>query len=534
MLHKVPVALEEKAGGAVRLLGSLRCVSCHADGSIVAERDGLRCSRCSRSYGSPDGILDLRAEDSHTHLDELDYDSVYNTDLEQSFAYFEGMKQRVAPVLDGAHELAVEIGSGTGYLSTPLAGALRFEQLALTDVSLKMLRVCKRKVSARYAHQPELLRKVSYVAMDGNEFSFSPETIGLAFGHGVLHHILEYQKFLGVLHQSLRPDGVAVFLEPNYKFHMGLLLLLSGMMEKVVGSLEDPKDVEALIRFYQHLSMSWRFRGDARFSARIEDKHLFSRKETLALLKELGFAHAEVLPAYGKQFFSAKMAGYLDELKVSPKTRSRVMEYVLAQQVLLAEIMDPEGLSSADIYLFEKQKGPTARVRDVHPTHHRTAWELLAEQLPAEARGVSVHIDTVRKSADGTQLRVSGWASSSVPLKRVLVKGTESECFVVEARPDVLRAHRDELGPAPDALLFSGFELPWLPQQTSLELVFEFLDGCTSRPHLVSLPAASGHEGQPASLRVAVKKAVHSLQEHGALPTARRVVRYLKARARRL
>lgn len=211
ILIRLPVMSDESKAEARWLAPKLRCTQCR--GSCEEDGLGIRCSGCGKIYEFHDGILDFTNPDSHTQLDNIDYDYVYNIDIQQSFPYFEELKSRVKPAMDGHHGCVVEIGSGTGFISVPMIGSLSYDSMVLTDVSQKMLRQCKQKVAAhsKFA-KPET--QLAYLALDGNAFSFGANAIDLAIGHGVLHHILDWKGFIrgvGAGFGSNQSNGLDLF-----------------------------------------------------------------------------------------------------------------------------------------------------------------------------------------------------------------------------------------------------------------------------------------------------------------------------------
>jgi 2-polyprenyl-3-methyl-5-hydroxy-6-metoxy-1,4-benzoquinol methylase len=454
----------------------LKCIYCGTTRfSAAGYASGISCENCAHVFPFENGLLHFARADSSTLLDEIDFDSVYRTDIDESFAYFEAFKKHVQPVLDGHHSRVVEIGSGTGYLSVPIVAGLSYDRVTFTDVSSKMLQVCRQKVLKRYADGDQ--QKLRYVVMDGNSFGFDSNSIDLALGHGVLHHILHYREFMTALHGALSDSGIAIFTEPTFRFHVALLFLMTGFLEKF-RRLPDPADRTKLTGHLRFLHSAVRLRDEPAFTNKCEDKHMFQRETTLDTFRAIGFEGCRVVPTYGRQRLAFKMSGYLNELKVSQPTRELVLDYLRAQEPLLDEMLVDECFSPADTYVVEKTPKWTPRMSSTWSKGTVPGRPRI--DIPVESRGARVGIDEVRPLGNG-KFGLSGWVVSKVSIKRICVAGQpETSSFVLEVREDVLKEFRDLMSTPADSLLFSGFDLigASLPSAAGpLQLVVEFADG---------------------------------------------------------
>ncbi len=515
ILIRLPVMMDESKAEARWLAPKLRCTQCR--GSCEEYGLGIRCSGCGKIYEFHDGILDFTNPDSHTQLDNIDYDYVYNIDIQQSFPYFEGLKSRVKPAMDGHHGCVVEIGSGTGFISVPMIGSLSYDSMVLTDVSQKMLRQCKQKVAAhsKFA-KPET--QLAYLALDGNAFSFGANAIDLAIGHGVLHHILDWKGFIRSLHNSLTENGVAVFVEPNYKFHVALSLMFNALMGSGLARPHWGSDLDHLLAFHQGLHCCWKLRNEPEFVRQLEDKHMFDRTDTLQTLNDLGFK-ADVLAAYGREFPSVKMAGYLNEMKVSSQNQVLTLDFLRSQQTIFAEVLDKECLASANIYVLEKIARCTPKL-DKSESATNSAWKILEDEMPSDRRETQVRIERVESEQGSDRIRVTGWIFSSVPIKKVIVQGQDAIGFVKDVRTDVLDTFRGKFAYPIENLLFSGFQTSWFrsPPGNSLGLQAIFVDDKQS-----VLISAEMPRSRTMPLR-ALNKVVRSLRDRGFWATGSKVL----------
>ncbi|MCI0574449.1 MAG: class I SAM-dependent methyltransferase [Myxococcaceae bacterium] len=518
----------------------LTCVGCGAEllPAVPDDSWALRCGQCGRVFRNLGGVLDLADAGAATALDDIDYDAVYATDVDHSFGYFESLKALVRPVLDARQGTVVEVGSGTGYMSVPMVQGLAYDTLVLTDVSEKMLQVCRAKVAGRYGASPP---GVHYLRMDGNAFTFRRGSIDLAFAHGVLHHILHYREFLAGLHASLRKGGVAVFIEPTFRHHAALLLVMTGFIDRF-GSTLDPADLTKLTAYLQHLHVSVKLRREQAFLRELEDKHMFERQETLRVLADVGFHAARVVPTYGHQALGVKMRVYMQEMKVSEDGQHRVLDHLFGLQPLLQDVLADECFSPSDTYVFEKEARWTPQLAAREAPVGDLATPLLAGERPVVARRVTLTVDAATERGDGT-LDLTGWAAGDLPIKAV--RCGERTAYVKEGRMDVLAHLRQELAASSDNLLFSGFRLEGVRRAepgTQLALQVQFADDLWSSPQQVALgqpaharepqaPSAEPRAGGPvgrASLRSLGGKLRRSLRDEGMRSTGKKVIGWLR------
>ena len=433
--------------------GVLGCPRC---GGALAAPGG---ARCAHMVASPEGIVDLTLEDSRTALDDIDYDAVYDVDPERGRGYFTHLRAQLGSLAERRFDTIVELGAGTGYMSVPLLEAFGFERALITDISPRMLAVCRAKIATTLA--PERRRRIAFAALDGNHIHARADSVDLVFGHGVLHHVFDYEPLLATIAGMLREDGVAVFVEPVLRFHQALLVLLGRVVEELRGGLDLGADTTRVLAFLQHLVAGERFRGDRDFLARMEDKHLFVREELHAVACAAGFVAVDSVPAYRGETFTWKMRGYCAELGLGSEATGTLLERVAVAQHELAPLLERECWSSADLHVLRCARTPGGLAPACFAwTRPDTAAELRA-LAPVDTRALACWIDALRPLPDG-RCELVGWIAASVPVRHVRLAGDDGATAtgqVHEARIDVLR----HLGSQPRipalAALCSGFRL---------------------------------------------------------------------------
>jgi ubiquinone/menaquinone biosynthesis C-methylase UbiE len=112
----------------------------------------------------------------------------------------------------GAHfKRALEIGSGTGYLSLNMLLGDVVEEVVCTDISQGML-----DVVAASAERLDLAGRVSTVHTEAEGMPFPDESFDLVFGHAVIHHLPHLQDSFDEFFRVLKPGGMIYFAgEPS-------------------------------------------------------------------------------------------------------------------------------------------------------------------------------------------------------------------------------------------------------------------------------------------------------------------------------
>lgn len=131
---------------------------------------------------------------------------------------------------------ALEIGCGTGIFSRALARSGAYPEYLITDASLEFVRRTRNYVLHPFEGLPPLDEaQVRYGLLLEDGLDLLP-------GHGfslvalryVLHHILDWQGFIGATARLLRPGGVLTFEEPcveGFLFQAALASFLPRLVE---------------------------------------------------------------------------------------------------------------------------------------------------------------------------------------------------------------------------------------------------------------------------------------------------------------
>src|SRR5436190_10321757 len=106
----------------------LSCPGCAASDFSI-EGDLLACRRCGAEYPIRSGIVDFVGGRLGTSLDAIDYDAYYGVDDPKINRSFELIREHIGSLLDRPLGSVLELGAGTGLLTTGLVRSATFERL---------------------------------------------------------------------------------------------------------------------------------------------------------------------------------------------------------------------------------------------------------------------------------------------------------------------------------------------------------------------------------------------------------------------
>ena len=329
----------------------LRCPSCGGP-SLAAEAATIRCLDCGGSYPVAEEIIDFVAGRETTTLDDIDYDSLYMISDEPSPLFAE-LKRSAAGRWPATLGDVLEIGAGTGYQTVPLIMAGEARSLVVTDVSVKMLEICRSRLVRTGLEKRQPLLFLTY---GGTESPFRAASFDSCFGSSVVHHILDVGAFLADMVRLLRPGGVAFFLEPNARFHRALLATLADILMDMGQDEPDNPELSLMANWLADVNLNLSHVGDLDFLATREDKHLFFSEEIEWLAREQGFAEAEALPLRADPCGCQALETYVTQCGVSPRTRAEVLARARQLGQRYFSLLPPRDLSPSFLLWFTKAK----------------------------------------------------------------------------------------------------------------------------------------------------------------------------------
>lgn len=371
----------------------LRCPSCRGP-NLAVEAAALRCLACGELHPASNGIVDFVAGRETTTLDDIDYDSLYMISDEPSPLFAE-LKRSAAGRWPATLGDTLEIGAGTGGQTVPLIMAGGARSLAVTDVSAKMLEICRSRLVRMGLERRQPILFLTYGATDS---PFRDSSFDSCFGSSVVHHILDLDTFFADVVRVLRPGGIAFFIEPNARFHRALLSTLADILMDM--GHDDPAnpDLPLMVNWLAEVNLNLAHMGDLEFLATREDKHLFFSEEIEWLARRHGFAEAEALPLRADPCGCQALETYVTQCGVSPRTRVAVLARAKQLGPRYFSLLQPQDMSPSYLLWFSKAA---------------TAGRAPAPRLPAAAAeqlaGNSILYRVELRHEPGI-CRLQGWA----------------------------------------------------------------------------------------------------------------------------
>ena len=153
----------------------------------------LVCQVCGKPVIITEGILNFVAGTARTRLDDIDYDTFYSIDADHSQRLYQSLQRAAGDLWPDDFGTALEIGCGTGGLSLALFSQIRANTVVLTDISPKMLRICRDRLTNNI---PDKTKDFIYATYSGTERCFKRNIFDSCFGTAVVHHVTDVPTFL--------------------------------------------------------------------------------------------------------------------------------------------------------------------------------------------------------------------------------------------------------------------------------------------------------------------------------------------------
>jgi SAM-dependent methyltransferase len=412
--------------------------------------DRLACAACGLIVPVADDIIDFVGGVATTELDNIDYDERYGISEAHSLSLYHLLLRATGPLWPRGFGDALEVGCGTGGLSLALLRNIAADRVVLTDISTKMLRLCRSRLRAADALRVSALMFATY---SGTETCFRAGVFDTCFGTAVVHHITDVSRFLAHIHMVLKPGGCAFFMEPNLAFHRALTLTLADIVADALRSRSlSESDISLMLNWTGEVHCNIVNTGDIEVLAEREDKHFFVGETFVDWAKAAGFSPAAALPCDPDPTGWNTIQTYLDQNHVSAKGFAMLKQAWAAKHI--DHFMHLAASDQSPSYLFWLRKPlrpaittpvPLVVVAAAEPSQHPARTDL-----------------QLRLERDGDELRlvVSGWCVSGAPVRSIQISacGVVRRLPVWRPRPDVQTAiNRDAIYPPLHALC-SGVE----------------------------------------------------------------------------
>jgi len=389
-------------------LSLLHCPSC--GGSLASDGSGVACVACHQPVATYDGIVDFVAGSSSTTLDDIDYDQKYSVGLAESLRLYRGIQEAAGPLWPRSLGDTVEIGCGTGGFSMAMLSQLPAANVVLTDVSMKMLGLCR----ARLGRMSDLRAEtVTFATYSGLESCFRPAVFDTCFGTSVLHHVIDVPRLLRQIHLFLKPGGKAFFLEPNLRFHRALTATLADILATWTPDhhLSHP-EISPLLNWMAEVHCNIVNTGEIDILAHREDKHLFVAEIFETMAEEAGFGVAAALVCGADPTGANTIQVYMEQCGAGAAAMAWLLTAWPAAQRPHFEPLGPQDRSPSYFLWLEK--------RAVKARGWRTEPEPPAVVAPAALPATQLYLTVaLRRDEAGLEITADGWCLAGEAVKSV-------------------------------------------------------------------------------------------------------------------
>ncbi len=405
----------------------------------------LLCANCGASYELVAGdMVSFLLPGAITALDAIDYDAVYSVDADSSDRLYRQCRRFLGDLLPPRVSSYLEIGAGTGLFTLAYLSDAPPDRALVTDISPKMLEVCRQRLHSRRVEEKT---EVSYALWDGTSRCFADGAFDLVTGFSVLHHILDYEPVLKILHGALEKSGRAIFLEPSLAFHHAMFTMLANVLSTIPPDARDwsPEYSAVVGCWIAENFVNIKYRGDGLALERREDKHIFDEATLRGVGMRAGFGAVHVIPFGEANEAWSTLTVYTNQLPIPPEARELLLLRCAAMMPGPFFYLAPEERAPSFLVVMEKE-GLTAVPQPSRSFPDPT----FSHPEPRFRFDLDVQIDSVDEATDTVRVVVTGWILGDIDVHYVqLERGGCARFPVAGFRPDVASAmnHSRELPP---------------------------------------------------------------------------------------
>lgn len=235
--------------------------------ATLPARDGIRLVSAPVHFGG-----------AETGEEEYAKQFIRDEALEQRIGH--ALRRALAPMEKPAG--ALEVGAGTGILTRPLVQYTDYPSYFITDTSAEFLRLTRGSVALVAAG-----KRVDYAVLSGDELDRWPRrSLSLVVLRYVLHHVLDWERFMHTVAELLVPGGVLVMEEPCADGFVLQAALVDLLLHSPSVQAETPESVRRDLEFMA--GTTYFYANDAADKSQSEDKHVFPAFRLLEACREVG------------------------------------------------------------------------------------------------------------------------------------------------------------------------------------------------------------------------------------------------------
>jgi SAM-dependent methyltransferase len=466
-----------------KAMANLQVLACTRCGQPLPAEMPQHCNQCGADYELVDGdILSFLPAGAGSALDEIDYDAVYKIDDKASDTLYRQCKSYLGPLLSEGARSYLEIGAGTGLFTLAFLSDARPRQALITDVSAKMLAICRARLESR---DVATHTDVGYALWDGTTPCFIDRSFDFVAGFSVLHHVLDYQQALGYVRDALTEDGRAIFLEPSLAFHRAII----GFMSDVIQTMptDDPvwtsADRGEVAVWIGENYINTKFHGDWLALELREDKHMFDGNGVRRAAAEARFGRCHVIPFGDENEVWRTITVYMGQLPISPESRNFLLHHCARKLPGPFVHLAPEDRAPSFLIVLERGGAAGASLADPAKAAvpvHGPVGVFFRHPEPNFRYALEFSMQTDPESGL-VELTAKGWIFGDVDIRQLEV-GADVRFPVGAMRMDVER------------LLNADFSYPLLRALCCglLEVRPQFLDPSAHEEHVIIVVTMAG------------------------------------------
>jgi 2-polyprenyl-3-methyl-5-hydroxy-6-metoxy-1,4-benzoquinol methylase len=292
-------------------------------GPLTKASGGIVCDHCATLYPVDQygvTLLDV-VHNPEAHAFDEQHES-FETMSEGEIASSISLAQKYLDIVGKRRDLSqpgltvMDVGCGKGELTIGLASDRRLQQANIYAFDHSLLSL---HALARTAARLKVRDNIELSQQDIDAMGFPASSFDVVFGNAVLHHFLDWRRFLRKVTELLRPGGVVVLAEPfvdGYVIPIAMFKL--AVMAAQVRDTAAP-DMGLYDFIVDNVSTRIRNRDDLSILAKLTDKHFFGVEDLLKLSNEVGLK-LEFEPYEAARYYDSILADLLKTYRITNHT----------------------------------------------------------------------------------------------------------------------------------------------------------------------------------------------------------------------
>jgi SAM-dependent methyltransferase len=425
-----PIGRNPEPPKPMKLPDRIHCPNCKGRLTAVSATT-LRCAGCGRTIPAIDDIADFADGPSEANADR------YHGDPHLNEAGAAALLARILAAAGGRwpNVLGDTIEFGCGETTYAIAAGHNFRSLLVLDSEIEMLQACRTRLAPLGFGAD---RPIGYATLGAGDM-IRDAVADTVIGSALLPGIGDVRAFLAMVYRALKPNGRAVFVVPNRRYHEAMAhAMAEALVQRRARDGAWPEGQQPALEILARTRRRLVHRDDAGFLADLGESHLFDSEALEELCREVGFATAEVLP--------------LDPDPAGAETIRRICQEAGAPDGFLENfgalaasagkpffgLLGRQDASAAMLLWLTKASGPDVRIFTPPAPSRPPDFAGPEAALGGAVPRWSVEL-LARDTSDGILVSVGGWCLCNTDVRwiRLTLDGATGQVPVWRPRPDV-------------------------------------------------------------------------------------------------